>query len=59
MVSSQISASMFFFKKRVFIFERAQAGERQREGARGSKMGSADSTEPGAELELTNHKIIT
>ena len=47
---------------KMFIFERVQAGEVQREGDRGFEVGSAltgDSGEPHVGLELMNHKIMT
>ena len=53
---------MVFVKKCfLFIFEKAQAGEQQREGDRGYEMGSglAVSSKPDMGLELTNHETVT
>ena len=39
--------------------EHMQVGEGQKEGDRGSEVGSVLIAEPDAELDLTNHEIMT
>ena len=58
--SEQASALLLFFKNVLFIFERVQVEEGQREGYRGSEVGSVlTAMSPMLGLELTNREIMT